>query len=136
MAIDKVALASELTNDPSGLGYINGDPLGNTEKLNLIRTAIKIDRDLVPSHEVLDATVVADYNDLTAAEKERYALFISAGEINVRSANTRAAFLAMFAGGTATRTNLGAIQTKDSSRAEQLFGVGTRVSINRIRSVS
>ncbi len=133
MAIDLVALASELTNDPLALGYVNRDPVGNHEKLNQIRTTIQIDRDIIPSYEVLDATIPAEYTAISASEKEIYTLFVSAGEINVRSANTRSALAAMFLGGTTTRTNLRALQSNNGSRAQQLFG--EQVPLHRVREV-
>ena len=122
MAVDIGALTTELNTDPTGLGYSLTDHVLSRDIINQIRSAIQIDRDVIPSYEVLDATVAAEYTALSADEKDRYALFVGAGEINVKSANTRAAFLAMFAGGTTTRSNLGALQSSDSSRAQQLFG--------------
>lgn len=48
--------------------------------------------------------------------------------INVKSANVRAAVLSIFAAGTASRAALAALQTRKGSRAEQLFGSGTRIT--------
>ena len=131
MAIDIDALKSEIDLDPTGIGYPI-DILGIHAAINLPRSTIPFDRQLVPSHEVLDATVAGEYGGLSATERERYALFISAGEINVESANTRAAFLAMFTAGTTTRANLGALQTRDGSRAEELFGEGISIEVHRV----
>lgn len=132
MDIDLAILKTEIDTDPTGLGYVASDDAGNREKLNRLRSAIRFDRFLIPAHEVLKATDAGEWEALSAKEERRFALIISAGEVDVKSANTRTAFLAMFGPGTATRTNLGALQTRDASRAEELFGEFVRVAFHHL----
>lgn len=126
-------LANELATDPTGLGY-TGDAEGDHEKINRLRTAIRIDRTLVGTWEIIEATVPAEWSALTAAEKGRYQMFISAGAVDLRGTNIRSAFAAMFGSGTTTRANLIALQTIDGSRAQVLFN-GRSVPLHRIRIV-
>jgi hypothetical protein len=131
MPIDLVALAAEINADPNGYGYSLTDNAATAALLNEARAAIRIDRDVIPAHEVIDALDPAEWAGVTAQEKERIALIVSAGEVNVKSPNTRTAFGTAFGGGTTTRANLLALQTRDGSRAEQLFGQGvTSANVN------
>lgn len=119
-------LKTEIQTDPQGLGYAAPLAAGNhaavADLLNQVRTTIKLDRETVPAYEVFDAIVPAEWAALSAQEKQRIQLILSLGQVYTKGANTRAAFLATFTAGSQTRTNLGALQQRDSSRAEQLFG--------------
>lgn len=128
MTIDLAALATEINTDPQGYGYSLTDNALTRDLLNELRVAIRIDREVIPAYEVIDALNPGEWESATAQEKQRIALIVSAGEVNVQSANTRAAFGAAFDGGTTTRANLIALQTRDGSRVEELFGAGERVS--------
>lgn len=136
MAINYTALATEINTDPQALGYAPFVAAGNdvaiADALNLVRASIDIDRDTIEAYEVIDATVPAEWTALNAAEKQRYQTITGAGKINVKNANVRSSFLAMFAAGTTTRANLAALQSRDGSRAEQLFGAGTSISITDV----
>lgn len=80
-----------------------------------------VTRTTIPAHEVLEATVVTEWAALSTAEKQRYALFVGAGDVNIAGTNTRAAFGAMFGAGTQTRANLIALQNGTPiSRAAEL----------------
>jgi hypothetical protein len=81
----------------------------------------------VPSYEVLNAIVPAEWASLTAQEKSRIEMMLSVLTIMVNGINTRDAFLAAFGPGTTTRANLGALQKRKGSRGEQLFGSGTTI---------
>lgn len=127
MPVDLQTLKTELTTDPNGYGYVTSpltEPVGslNAELLNQVRVGIAIDRGVIPAHEIVDAIVAAEWTNLSDVERTRITFIVGAGEVNVRATNTRSAFLAAFGPGTATRTNLAALQTRQGSRAEQLFG--------------
>jgi hypothetical protein len=94
--------------------------------LNTANVSVQTQRNIIPSREIIEATVAAEWAALTAAEKQRYQTITGAGDVNVLGTNTRAAFAAMFAAGTTTRANLIALQTETKliSRAAQL-GIGT-----------
>ena len=121
IAVDRAALKTEVTTDPTGLGY-GGDRTVIFVEINANRAAIQTPREVVQTWEIIEATVPSEWAALSAAEKQRYGMFVSAGEVDLRGSNIRSAFAAMFVGGTTTRANLIALQTEDSSRAMQLFG--------------
>lgn len=116
--MDFVILHGELINDPLGRGYAGMTDAQAAASLNMVNRPRE--RGVVPAHELIDATVPAEWATLTAAEKQRYQTLTGAGEVNVRSANVRAAFMAMFGAGTATRTALAALQNEQVSRAAEL----------------
>jgi hypothetical protein len=129
--IDLLALKAELQADPLGLGYAahlaSGTDWKLAELLNAVRAGISIDRGVIPSYEIINATVPAEWASLSAANKQLYQTLTGAGQVDSQNANTRAAFLQMFAQGTATRAALAALVTRPGSRAEQLWGESVTV---------
>lgn len=119
--MDFVVLHDELTVDPLGRGYDGMTDQQAAGSLNA--TDRQRERGIVPSHEIIDATAPSEWVSLTTAEKQRYQTLTGAGQVNVQSANVRAAFMAMFGAGTQTRTNLAALQYETVSRAAEL-GLG------------
>jgi hypothetical protein len=112
-------LINELQVDPLGRGYSS---LTDVQVVaSLLARNIATERTVIPSYEVIEATVPAEWAALTAAEKQRYQTLTGAGQINLKGANTRAMLGAMFGAGTTTRANLAALQAGEPiSRAEQL----------------
>jgi len=129
--MDLAALKAELLADPAGFGYAPMLAAGQdgtlADALNAVRQTIDINRGVIPSYEIINATTPSDWTALSAAEKQRYQTLTGAGQVDSGNANVRAAFQAMFAAGTATRTALTALLTRKGSRAEQLFGAGVEV---------
>ena len=125
MAINYAALKAEVQTDPLALGYATPLAAGNhaalADLLNQVRSGISIDLETVQAWAVFNAIVPAEWAALSAQEKQRIQIILSMGTVSVKGANTRSAFLAAFAAGTTTRTNLAALQTRVGSRAEQLF---------------
>jgi hypothetical protein len=132
MAIDHVALKTELQTDPGSLGYAAHITAGNdsalAELLNRTRAAINIDRDVIPTREIFEAIVPAEWGLTSPIERERVSMILSLGEVDMRGTNTRAALGGAFGAGTTTRANFQALQQRRGSRAEMLFGAGERVS--------
>lgn len=121
MSLDK--LRTELTSDPLGIGYAGMTDAQVVASLLAVNRP-GAEREVIPSYEILEATVPAEWATLTAQEKQRYQTLISAGQVNLRGANTRAMLGAMFGAGTTTRANMLALQTGPvKSRAEEL-GLG------------
>jgi len=124
--MDYVALKNEFTIDPEGYGYAAPWAEGSVWKLanliNEIHPDIPIERTIVDTYEVFQCIVPAEWAALDATEKERIQLVLSLGKVNIKDSNTRASLTTAFTGGTTTRTNLIALQTRPGSRAEQLFG--------------
>lgn len=127
MGISYPALKTELTTDPASLGYAGktdqevADAMNSVPSVNT-NALLRVKRDRIETWEIVEATVVSEYDALSAAEKERYARITGLGTLNPQGANIQAAFLKMFAAGTTTRANLSLLQWKGSSRAQTLFG--------------
>ena len=136
MAVDLAALRTELQNDPTALGYAahvaSGSDVDLAALLNAARSGITVFRGLIQSYEIINATDPTEWSALGSAEKQRYQTLTGAGRVDTANANVRAAFLAMFANGTATRAALVALASRTASRAEQLFGADTTISTDLI----
>ena len=127
MPLSLAALKTELTTDPTALGYAthvaNGTTWQLAELLNTSRAGISIFRASIPTWEVVACTDKTEYDALTAGNKQLYQILVSTGTINATDARIRAMFASIFAAGS-TRTALNAMASRQGSRAEQLFGVG------------
>lgn len=125
MPLNYAQLKTELQTDPLTLGYAAPLAAGNhgavADLLNQSSAAVSIPRRTVPAWEVFDAIVPAEWAALTAQEKQRIQTILSMGTVSVQGTNTRNAFAAVFGAGP-TRTALVALQNRQGSRAEQLFG--------------
>lgn len=123
--INYAVLKTELQTDPQGFGYAAPLAAGNhtalADLLNQVRGTIALDRETVPAYEVFDAIVPSEWAALSTQEKQRIQLILSLGTVLVKGGNTRSAFLAVFGPGSTTRGNLAALQSRQGSRAEQLF---------------
>lgn len=124
--MDYVALRAEIDADSLGLGYAGKT---NQQLADLINTVPgsaasgrQIERNVIDSYEVINATVPAEWAALTDSEKTRYSTITGAGKTDVKAPNVRSTFAAMFGVGTTTRTNLVALQNRAASRADVLFG--------------
>lgn len=120
------ALKAEITTDPLGFGYLAMSDSAVADKLNEVppsaESGREIERDVVPTWEVFEATVPSEWTALSAAEKQRYQSILAMGSINLKKPNTRSTFAAMFGAGTTTRANLIALRNEAASRATVLFG--------------
>jgi hypothetical protein len=131
-------LLAEIVNDPTGLGLSTPFAAGQfspvVAALNLVRASIEVDRPsaIVATHEVFEAIVLAEWNALTNAEKDRVRTVLSLGTVNLRGANTIAQLGAAFAAGSTTRTALLALAKRKGSRAEQVFEPGTVVTLKNV----
>jgi hypothetical protein len=122
--MDYAALKTEIQSGPlaSELAphIASGNDQAIADALNRVDAARLIDRTIVPAREIIDATVVADWTALNAAERLRYQTITGAGEVNLKNPNVRASFQQMFPTGSATRTALLALQRRSGSRAEEI----------------
>jgi hypothetical protein len=120
-----LALKNEIQIDPKVLGYAGKSDLEIANLMNTIGLSNEvINRGVIPSYEVINATVPSEWTALTTAEKQRYQTLTGAGQIDSSNTNVRATFQAMFGVATQTRANLTALLTKSASRAEAL-GLGS-----------
>lgn len=153
MALTAAALKAELQTDPIGYGYAAmitaGNHTGLADLLKLVRDgtnggpAIVIKRSDVSSKDIWESIDVSEMQALpgtpTAAQlsTERRNLAWLSGLPAIPSIRlqkddgTNTAVIenlsAIFPAGTATRARLVALAARNGSRAEQLFGVNTRI---------
>jgi len=119
--MDYAVLKAELTNDPLVLGYSGKTDQQAADLLNAVNRTLDVET--LPTSDIFEAIVLADYAALTAAQKTTLQIILSLGTVKVKGTNTRAALLSIFGAGTATRTALAALQVTPVSRASEL-GIG------------
>lgn len=124
--MDYQALKTELLTDPLALGFSGLSNTAAADKLNEVpanpAVGRQLERDIVPTWEVFEATVPAEWAALSAAEKQRYQSMLAMGSVNLKKPNTRLALASIFGAATTTRANLIALQNIAASRAAVLFG--------------
>ena len=126
-------LNAEVTNDPTGIGLepmpakSSGD---NAAIINEIRGSIQVDVERVLACQMMSAVVTSEFLARTDGEQRMWIAMMSAhaGDINPKDQGLRDQIIALWPGGTTTRSNLAALQTRDGSRAEQLWGVNSNVT--------
>jgi len=133
MAIDLVALKTELTTDPTALGYAPAIALGDDAKpAQLINrpAGTAFFRSDVTIHDIVAAFAPADFAALTALQIAKLQLLFSGvSTIDLTVATNRTILQAIVAGASApTLAALVAMAKRGGSRAETLFGVGVSVT--------
>lgn len=128
MPIDYAALKTELALPAYAAALAAGNHVTVAALLNEVKPAISIQRDFIPAHDVFEAISQAEYTALTAIQLQRLHGILSMGPVNVKGPNTKATFQSIFGAGGATRTALTALINRPGSRAEELFGVNTKVT--------
>jgi hypothetical protein len=125
------ALKTEITTDPTGLGYAAAVAAGATAQLaailNLPRAGISVFRSEVSGADLISAVVLADFLLLTSAQQQFFLACVGAAPLDATNANLRASLGALFPVG-ASRTALVAAASRQGSRAEQLFGVNVKLN--------
>jgi hypothetical protein len=133
MAFTLAQLAAEVNNDPSTLGLVALKTAGSdqaiADALNLVRATITgINRNDISAKELMAAVVLAEYTALTQANRDLWQALLTIAPLDAQDTQTRTTVGAIFGTGTTTRTNLQALASRTGSRAEQLWGTGTRVT--------
>lgn len=129
MAIVYATLKIEILTDPAIIPLITaGNHVAAADALNVIRPALTIRRDIIPAYELFEAINAGEYSGLTATERQRLQTILGMGQVNLKGDNTRASLAVMFGPGTLTRAAIIALIDRQGSRAEQLFGSGTRIT--------
>ncbi len=132
-------LNTELTTDPQTLAYTpsDGDDAADAGIINLPRVSIQRDN-FVRAFDISEAVDPADWPTVNSDQFKRDLwrdVLLSAGSqglINANANNIKAKVLVVFAAASATRANLLALQTRDGSRAEMLWGDGSFVTVAAI----
>lgn len=132
MAFTLTQLAAEITTDPTSLGLVAlrdaGSDQALADALNLPRAGITVNRNDLSGRELLNAVVLSEYTALTQANRDLWQALLTIAPLDATDTQTRTTVGAIFAAGTTTRTNLVALSTRPGSRAEQLWGTGTRIT--------
>lgn len=116
--MDWTILKTEIVGDPLALGYLGMTSAQVAASLNgLTRARL---RDVISAYEIVDTIVPAEWAAISTAEQRRIEFIVSAGAVNMRNANVRAAFIAAFGPATATRAALAALQSELVSRCNEL----------------
>lgn len=129
-------LKTEVTTDPAVLGLTapwNDGALGTVAALLNAQTitGTKQDRRGIPAQEIIQAIVLSEYVALTAVQRDYLSLLLSSGEPITILGQVKANLNAIFTVGAAptTRAAILALIDRPSSRAEVLWGYGTRVTL-------
>ena len=129
-------LKSELNVDPEGIGYDTAN--GTTAiVLSMLNDSDKNTTDATTTRpldeiKISEASTIINSTEFAALadyQKSWVEMFINRSD-GVSIKDYKAGFLAIFSNGSATRTAAAALQQKDASRAEELFGVNTVITRN------
>ena len=125
---DLLALKAELTNDPNGLQLVAPpaiDDVGNAAKLNEILEAQQVDRKAIPVNELAQQIDRAEFNALSAADRQWLSLIMQTGSIDINdTGQVKQGLLDCFAAETETRTGMASKLTEAVNRIEQLYRQG------------
>jgi hypothetical protein len=112
-------LRTELLTDPLARDYAGMTDVDVAASLNTKN--ITVDVREIPPADFLRGMVKAEWDALSAADRNYLSVLLGNGPIDVSTGTQiRAALLAMFGVGSGTRANLLPLLTKSISRAEQL----------------
>jgi hypothetical protein len=122
-------LFSEISTDPKNLGLAALTDDLCADKLNEVGASSEvINRSLVPAFEIEAALVSSDEDVLTPNEQSQLIALLTPGEVDINDAEVQSKLNDLF-NGTTTRTNLIALETRNASRAEVLWGAGINISL-------
>lgn len=137
-ATDLPTLKTELTTDPTGIGYAPliaaGNHQGLADAINLARAAITVRRGIRTGIDVMNAIALADFEAATTGRQQYILALVTPVEgVDLSNDIIRANLGAIFAAGNATRTRLLAAADKNpASRAEQLWGINTVINASQV----
>lgn len=131
-------LAAEITNDPKSLGYaplvLGGDRLGIANKLNSTYAGVGIiwRTDLIAA-DILASLVATEVQAWTTTQWVALQTLLIPGKIDASKTTIRNLFSTLLGSATASLANVTAVaKSPISSRAEELWGYGTRITENDI----
>ena len=136
MAIVTSLLKAEIQSDPNALGY---GPLATAKNwggiAEILNDPVKgaVTTVTYQSAATLQGAVVpAEYITLTQPQRDMWQAIITAsgGSVDVNGTGIKSQIAAIYTNGTAplTRAAMIALQTRQASRGEILFGIGTQVT--------
>ena len=126
-----LALKNEIINDPTGRNYsphIGVSTGAIAVLLNEIQGTITVTRSNLPAAEFIGALDPVELDALTDNKQAWVRSLYSSGQIDTKSATVRSILTRLFPVGSTSRANLITAVKRSGSRAEQLFGVGTKLN--------
>lgn len=135
---DLPALKSEIQTDPTGIGYAPmvtaGNHQGIADALNLPRATITVRRGVRTGIDVMTGIGLSDFEALVVARQQYILALVTPVEgVDLSNDVIRANLGTLFPVGSSTRTRLLAVADKNpASRAEQLWGVDTKISAQQV----
>jgi hypothetical protein len=144
MAFTSSALATELTTDPTALGYAatvaSGADQATADIINLARVAIQIKRSDITPSEIFHALDLVDLVTSPTATVNSYMESLLTAPFPIRLINDDGSstpvqtnvLTLLKTGSTGTKTRLAALQTRAGSRAEFLWGAGFIVTAGMV----
>lgn len=135
------ALATEIETDPTGIGYSSMTAVQVTDALNLSRAAIIFPRPDVTPLEILEAINVQDFvasgqqTILHGSWFESLTQYPSIRILKSDGTDTRVLtnIMRLLTNASASETRIRALASRTGSRAEQLWGMGTVVTVEQVR---
>lgn len=116
--MDYSILVPEIRDDPLGRGYAGMSAAEVAADLAVLRRSR--DRETIGSGELQAAVDGGEYAALSDVKRAGWGAILAAGSVDVSNENIRAQITTIWAAGTATRSNLAALQTENISRAAEL----------------
>ena len=134
---------AELDADPLGLGYAALESAQNWNGLVALLNQVPrqvIDRRMVRIQELTEAIVYSEFATRSAGERDALLWIATTSDqaLDPQNPNVRAFFAGTFSGpgGALTRANLIALQTRQGSRAEFLWGDGVIVNDSLVEAAA
>lgn len=130
-------LAAEIEDDPQGLGYkeANGDWKADDVIADLMNDpsvySAQVWRTSVPMSDIYGAVDWSELSGDTGA-KLMFMTITQTDVLDADSANIRDAFADIFPSGSTSLSNLQNLVQKQGSRAEELWGDGTEISVGQV----
>lgn len=129
---DLTALKNEIENDPASIGYNVNSTNDLVEKVNsdaANTTGATVNKPLddLTVADVSEVVNEAEFTALGEYDKEWVKALINQSS-GAKVSAYKGKFLEVFASGSATRTSAQALLSTPASRAEELFGYGTKIT--------
>lgn len=139
MAMTFAALKTEIQTDPAGVGYASAVASGAdgavADLINTVRAgaAYSIFKSSVPIAALVANIDSTNFAALTALQLAKLQLlFAGSASLDATDLNTRNIVTGVFTGMAATLANLTILVKRQGSRAEVLWGDGTRITADDV----
>lgn len=131
-------LKSELNDDPDALGYHDADNnlKANAELgriINAVRSAYSVQRPSIPTSEFVGQILNHDeVTSLSDTNNVLHLFLIVQGDVDGSSSQIDTALNNIFGSNSTTVSNWDTERVRDASRAEDLFGTGTSITMENL----